>query len=239
MEFYLGRTRPYDQSPRNLFSLRYDLHMPLFEHAGFVIVPKSGKLVVHFIQNCEEYANKFHNRLVDHNHTLSHEALYARFAWALLKIVKESKLNPKKFKILGPGGKVSKPGTGGNEGPSKTRHEDGDRDETNGNDNVEGNDGDGGDEDNVEGDDSDDSDDGDNSRNYKPSGSATRRQRNPDALALQSNSWLYDVLHKMAPGDDQSSLKADEREIEDDLMTAARHLPFLGAYIKGMDVNMC
>jgi len=241
MNYYLVDW-PLHQCQRNLFCLRYDLHLPLFDRACFAIVPKSGKLVVHFLRNSAEYINQFHNAVFDHSRNLSHEALYARFAWALMKIVKELQLNPKKFKILGSKGKRSRPGKSGDGSPSRTAHEDGggggDDDEDNaeeddGNDrddNVEGDDGNDGydDEDNVGGDDSD-SDDGDDSGTYQTPHSAIRCQRNPDALALQPDSWLYDMLHQMAPGDKQS-LEADECEIKNDLMRAAHDHPFLGAY---------
>jgi hypothetical protein len=224
MDDYLGPTLPYHQSQRNLFCLRYDLRIPIFDRACFAIVPKSGKLFVHFLWDSAEYANQFHNVVFNHKHNLSHEALYARFAWALMEIVKGSKLNLKKFKFLGPKEKRSNPGRSGNGGPSKMRHEDGGGDGGPSKPHHEdgGRGGDNG-EDDVEG---DDSDNGDNSGTYQPPG----RQRNPDVLTLQSDSWLYDVLHKMAPGDDQSSLKADEREIEDDLMRATHNHPFLGVY---------
>jgi hypothetical protein len=53
------------------------------------------------------------------------------------------------------------------------------------------------------------------------------KDSDPDVPLLQPDSWLSDVLHKMAPGD-QSSLEVDTREIEEDLRTAARDHPFLG-----------
>ena len=160
------------------------------------MVPKCGKLFVHFLRDGAEYANQFHNVVFDHKNNLSHEALYARFAWTLLKTVKELNFDSKVFNILEPKENSD------DEGPSGG--------------------GDDGEDDVEEG----DSDDGDDSGTHQPS----RRQWDPDALTLQSDSWLYDMLHKMAPGDDQSSLKADEREIEDDLMRAARDHPFLGAH---------
>ena len=51
--------------------------------------------------------------------------------------------------------------------------------------------------------------------------------KDPDVLPLQPDSWLSDVLHKMAPGDN-SSLDADTHEIEEDSGRAALDHPFLG-----------
>jgi hypothetical protein len=70
----------------NLFALRWDLQWGLFDQATFVIVPKLGKLVVHFLRPTHQSAQLYHNVQFDHKDKLSHEALYARFAWALMKI---------------------------------------------------------------------------------------------------------------------------------------------------------
>lgn len=87
-------------SSSNLFTLRWDLHLGLFDQAGFVIVPKLGQLVVHFLKPTQS-AQLYHNVQFDHKNTLSHEALYARFAWALMEIVKGSSVaDMKEFRFL-------------------------------------------------------------------------------------------------------------------------------------------
>ena len=87
MKVYLGENLPENQHSRNLFALRYDLHLGQWEQQTFVMVPKRGRLVVHFIRLSEESAHHFHNTIFDHENTLSHDLLYARFAWSLIKIV--------------------------------------------------------------------------------------------------------------------------------------------------------
>jgi hypothetical protein len=71
----------------------------LADSIEFIIVPKCGKDVVHFLQRSPERANKHHNFIFDHNN-LSHEALYARFAWAVMKVLNEAQLCSKWFKFL-------------------------------------------------------------------------------------------------------------------------------------------
>jgi hypothetical protein len=218
MEYYLGDALPLHKSPQNLFCLRYDLHYRQFNRAHFAILSKCGKLVLHFLRDSAEYANHYHNVIFNHNNKISHEALYARFAWALMNIVKDLELNPNKFKFLEtrgnhgegrtPGGSGGGSGGGGPSEMRQHRHEDRD----------------GGD-----GEDGNDSDDGDTSGTYQPGGSTLGRQKKLDALSLQPDSWLYDVLHKVVPGNSQTSLEAEVHEIEEDLRRAARDPPFLGA----------
>ena len=104
MKYYFGATRPLNQSSLNLFCLRYDLHYGQFNQGNFVIIPKLGKLVVHFLRRGRESPCNYHNVVFDHKGTLSYHALYARFAWALMKIVNESQLDSKQFKFLGKDG---------------------------------------------------------------------------------------------------------------------------------------
>ena len=88
MQVYLNAPqRLLINSSSNLFALRWDLPLGLFDQAGFIIVPKLGKLVVHFLQPTHQSAQLYHNVQFDHKDKLSHEALYARFAWVLMKIV--------------------------------------------------------------------------------------------------------------------------------------------------------
>jgi hypothetical protein len=110
MEVYLSGQDPLGNDSRNLFTLRYDLHYGQFDQAQFVIVPKFGKFVVHFLGRSVESAHHYHNTIFDHKHVLSPELLYARFAWALMKIVSMRGLNAKKFRFSdndGDGGKAS------------------------------------------------------------------------------------------------------------------------------------
>jgi hypothetical protein len=91
MRYYLGeKTAILHHSLRNLFTLRYDLHVPGFDQALFAMVPKFGQFQVHFLQEDNEIANFYHNVIFNHDGSLAHQALYARFAWALIKIASES-----------------------------------------------------------------------------------------------------------------------------------------------------
>jgi hypothetical protein len=101
MESYLGVIRPLYVSPQNMFCLQYGFHLGGFDRAQFVVVPKSNRLAIHFLKP-SEFANLYHNVPFDHNNKVSHEALYARFAWALIKIVREMKLDPKQFNFWKP-----------------------------------------------------------------------------------------------------------------------------------------
>ena len=93
-------SQPLHQDPRNLFALRWDLHLGQFDQGRFVIVPKYGQLVVHFLQPGNHSVRRYHNIQFNHKDTLSHELLYARFAWALMKIVKNASLDAKVFSFL-------------------------------------------------------------------------------------------------------------------------------------------
>ncbi|EDR03264.1 uncharacterized protein LACBIDRAFT_307506 [Laccaria bicolor S238N-H82] len=101
MNVYLtGNQYSITNSLSNLFTLRWDLRLGLFDQAAFVIVPKLGKLVVHFLIPTQS-AERYHNVQFDLKNSLSHEALYARFAWALMDIVKGSTVALKKdFRFL-------------------------------------------------------------------------------------------------------------------------------------------
>ncbi|KAF5378095.1 hypothetical protein D9615_007609 [Tricholomella constricta] len=206
MEYYLKWQPMHHQSPRNLFCLRYDLHLGGFNEGQFVIVPKCDKLVVHFLRPSTQSAKDYHNVVFNHRGNLSHEALYARFAWALMKIVKESEVFKSRTDTDGNDSQDPKPGVseegqgdggerrGDTSKQHKRKHKDGDSEE----------------------------EDDDDSGTYHPSFSHKSR----DALTLEPNSWLSDVLLKMAPCDSQSALEADTCEIEADLKAAARDLPF-------------
>ena len=110
MEVYLDGDKPLGNDSRNLFALRYDLQLSQFDQAQFVIVPKFGTFVVHFLRRSQESAHRYHNTKFDHKRVLSHELLYARFAWALIRIVSMRGLDAKKFRFSdndGDGGKAS------------------------------------------------------------------------------------------------------------------------------------
>ena len=102
MDSYLGMTRPLHLSSQNLFCLQYNFHLGGFNRAQFAIVPKSGQLVVHFLKDSPEAANLYHNIPFDHNNNISHKGLYARFAWALIKIIRKMDLDPKQFNFQKP-----------------------------------------------------------------------------------------------------------------------------------------
>ena len=213
MGYYLDYTSPLHLSPRNLFCLRYDLHLGGFDQAQFVVVPKGGDLVVHFLRRSEEAANLYHNVGFNHGNHLSQEALYARFAWALTNIIKESALDPESFKFFEAEGandsEIQTPEASGEKGKGKGRKRKYD-------DTGEGN--------------------GENSGNRERynntsgthGGRSTIGHQDCDAppLPLPSDPWLSDVLLKLAPGD-QSSVEADAHEIQQDMKKAARDHPFL------------
>jgi hypothetical protein len=69
---------------RNLFALRRDIHTFQFDSGNLVIVPINGRMVAHFIGASRESAALYHNKPFDSSH-LSHEFLFARFAWAIIK----------------------------------------------------------------------------------------------------------------------------------------------------------
>jgi len=121
MNVYLFEGQPLlSYSQHNLFTLWWDLHLGQFDQAGFVIIPKLGQLVVHFLRPAQS-AQQYHNIQFDHNNTLSHEALYAHFAWALMKLVKRTLADPKEFRILTASdidGGMGGGGSGGDEGGS-------------------------------------------------------------------------------------------------------------------------
>jgi hypothetical protein len=73
-----------DMDSRNLFALRWDIHTFQFESGNLVIVPIDGRMVVHFIGRSRESAALYHNKPFDSSN-LSHEFLFARFAWAIIK----------------------------------------------------------------------------------------------------------------------------------------------------------
>jgi hypothetical protein len=67
---------------RNLFALRWDIHTFQFDSGNLVIVPMDGRMVAHFIGTSRESAALYHNKPFDSSN-LSHEFLFARFAWAI------------------------------------------------------------------------------------------------------------------------------------------------------------
>ncbi|KIM75336.1 hypothetical protein PILCRDRAFT_681431 [Piloderma croceum F 1598] len=69
---------------RNLFALRWDIYTFQFDSGNLVIVPINGQMVAHFIGASCESAALYHNKPFDSSH-LSHEFLFAQFAWAIIK----------------------------------------------------------------------------------------------------------------------------------------------------------
>lgn len=72
--------------PRNLFALRKDLHM-LFDKAAWVVMPKGGQMVVDFLKPSCDAAALYHNHPFD-TRQVSHEFLFARFAWTVIKLAR-------------------------------------------------------------------------------------------------------------------------------------------------------
>jgi hypothetical protein len=211
MESYLGITRPLHLSSKNLFCLQYNFRLGGFDRAQFVIVPKSGQLVVHFLKTSPEAANLYHNVPFDHSNNVSHEALYARFAWALFKIIREMELDPKLFNFRKPENddKGLTPGTSGKgEGGSGGggRDTSGTRKRKR---KCEHGDGEEGDE--------------EANGTYQPDKSTVGQKR---PLLLPDDSRLSNA--KIALGDSQFSIDVDSHEIEEDLKVAARNHPFFG-----------
>jgi hypothetical protein len=91
-DFELYLRNPLNDDSRNLFALRWDLHSLQFDQASFVIVPKCDHFAIHFLRRRFESSNLYHNLKFDHDNTLLHKLLYARFAWALFTIVKDYNL---------------------------------------------------------------------------------------------------------------------------------------------------
>jgi hypothetical protein len=84
MDIYLAGILPLNRDSRNLFTLRYDMQLGQFDQGNFVIVPKSGQLVIHIIRPSVESAQLYHNTIFDHRMAVSNEFLYARFAWEMV-----------------------------------------------------------------------------------------------------------------------------------------------------------
>ena len=104
MEVYsLSNKKEPENDSRNLFALRLDLHSLLFDQAKWVVVPKGGQMVVYFISQSYEAAALYHNQTFD-TARLSHEFLFARFAWAIIEQAK-SVVKPslrKRFRLIVP-----------------------------------------------------------------------------------------------------------------------------------------
>ena len=87
MRVYSLSEQKEENDSRNLFALRRDLHSLLFDQAKWVVVPKGGQMVVHFISQSYEAAALFHNQTFK-TAQLSHEFLFSRFAWAIIEQAK-------------------------------------------------------------------------------------------------------------------------------------------------------
>lgn len=101
--YSLSNKKEPENDSRNLFALRWDLRSLLFDQAKWVVVPKGGQMVVHFISQSYEAAALYHNQTFD-TAQLSHEFLFARFAWAIIEQAK-SVVKPglrKRFRLIVP-----------------------------------------------------------------------------------------------------------------------------------------
>jgi hypothetical protein len=206
MHYYLGDTLPLHHAPRNLCCLRYDLYMGGFDQGQFVVVPKCGNLVVHFLRRSEEAGNLYHNAGFNHKNQVAPEALYARFAWALIKIIKDLNLDPESFNFLETDDDEDRTPEASGEMEEKSHKRK--YDDTRGG--------------NVGGEDSDERDGYSGTHRGR-----SNQDRDASPPPLQPDPWLSDVLLKLAPGD-QFSIEADTHEIQQDLKKAARDHPFLG-----------
>lgn len=83
----------------NGFALRSDLNGPAFDAGRFVVVPKEGRLVLHFILPTSELAYLFHNRELYPVDTIPREFLYARFAWGVFRLLRRF-LASEKFLVV-------------------------------------------------------------------------------------------------------------------------------------------
>ncbi|KAI9760551.1 MAG: hypothetical protein M1840_002389 [Geoglossum simile] len=72
---------------QNCLTLRLDLHSA-FDHRKFVIVPKGGVLVTHFLQPTSCYGRIYHNTTIHPIYNVSIEFFLTRFAWAILPSIR-------------------------------------------------------------------------------------------------------------------------------------------------------
>ncbi|KAK2467350.1 hypothetical protein APHAL10511_000585 [Amanita phalloides] len=87
MRVYSLSEQKEENDSRNLFALRWDLYSLLFDQAKWVVVPKGGQMVIHFISQSYEAAALYHNQTFN-TAQLSHEFLFSRFAWAIIEQAK-------------------------------------------------------------------------------------------------------------------------------------------------------
>ena len=76
-----------ENDSRNLFTLHLDLHSLLFDQEKWVVIPKGGQMVIHFIGQSYEAAALYHNQTFNTTQ-LSHEFLFSCFAWAIIEQAK-------------------------------------------------------------------------------------------------------------------------------------------------------
>jgi hypothetical protein len=118
MFVYLHGDPSLNYDPRNLFALRCDLHSCLFDQAQFFLSRNLLTSSFIFVRISQESVQQYHNVIFDHNHALSHELLYARFVWALIKTSNCTRFGSKRFKFSDtsksrhPDSENDNPGTG-------------------------------------------------------------------------------------------------------------------------------
>ena len=71
----------------NAVLLRCDIHRA-FDNAKFVIVPKEGQWVPHFLDKTAHYSTQYHNRRLIIPKAVARQFFLARFAWALFPSTK-------------------------------------------------------------------------------------------------------------------------------------------------------
>lgn len=86
---------------QNCILIREDLHT-VFDSGAFALVPKMGTMYVHFLKHGPNYAPVFHN-CTTVKMDIAAEFLYARFAWAVLPLVKNFASRPEvRIKVFNP-----------------------------------------------------------------------------------------------------------------------------------------
>jgi len=76
----------------NYFVLCASMHMQ-FDNANFVIVPKDSHMVVYYIG--DTMSTPIHHNQTFDDKAITREFLFARFAWSIIKMARESTPEPK------------------------------------------------------------------------------------------------------------------------------------------------
>jgi len=88
---------PFENDPANLVSLTCGVHVPQFDEAVWVPVPKFGQYLVHFLRLEPTLAKRYHNVLFEGTAVTSGRLLLARFAWATFHNAQKAHLSGFQF----------------------------------------------------------------------------------------------------------------------------------------------